>query len=57
LALDEQKENDEITNVGEFNFVVEKELIDSYGEFNIDYEDSWLRRGFHIMPGVGGSSC
>ena len=57
LALDEQKENDEVANVGGLNFLVEKDLTNTYGEFNIDYTNDWLRKGFHITPNKGGSSC
>lgn len=57
IALDEQKENDDVTNIGQYSFLVDKELIDTYGTFNVDYTNDWLRKGFHIVPNRGGSSC
>lgn len=57
IALDEQKENDDVTKIGEYNYLVDKELIETYGTFNVDYTNDWLRKGFHIVPNRGGSSC
>ena len=57
LALDESKDGDiQITSEG-FDFLVEEGLDGIYGEFTVDYSDSWLRKGFVVIPDVGGGSC
>ncbi len=57
LALEEPKEDEEVIASGDFNFVMDKELSDSYGKFTVDYSDNWMRRGFSIIPDRGGSTC
>lgn len=46
-----------MTKIGEYSYLVDKDLINIYGAFTIDYTDDWLRKGFHISPDRGGSSC
>lgn len=50
LALDEQKEGDSVTEVDGYTFVVEEDLLDVFSGFTIDYSDSWLKRGFNVVP-------
>ena len=57
IALDELKDGDEEVKIDDFNFLVGNDLNEGYGKFTIDYSDSWLKRGFNIMPDRGGSSC
>jgi len=58
MALDEQKQDDELTQVGEFKFVVDKDVKENYSGFYVDYSNEWLRRGFRINPiGEGSSHC
>lgn len=57
LALDELKEGDASVNVGEYTFLIEDYLTESFGSFTIDYSDNWLRKGFTIIPDRGTSSC
>jgi hypothetical protein len=40
-------------------FIVSKELLDQFGEFRVDFSDSWLRKGFVVEPSSfeGGGSC
>lgn len=57
IALDEQKENDDVTKIGEYSYLVDKDLLSTYGAFTVDYVDDWLRKGFHIVPNKGGASC
>lgn len=57
LALDELKEGDAKTEVGDFTFLLEEELVDNFGAFTIDYSDNWLRKGFSVVPDRGGSTC
>lgn len=58
LALDEPKEGDiKITSEG-YDFLVEEGLEEIYGSFTLDYSDSWLRKGFVVMPdGAAAPSC
>lgn len=57
LALDELKEGDESTKIGDYTFVLEGDLIESFDTFTVDYSDNWLRRGFTVTPDRGGASC
>lgn len=57
IALDEQKHGDKVQEIDELTFLVEEDLTDVYGSFTVDYSDSWLRKGFHVIPDVGGSTC
>lgn len=56
LALDERKDGDFETKVGNFTFLIENGLEESFGKFTVDYSDNWLRRGFTVIPdrAVGG---
>jgi len=56
LALDEQKENDEIYSEDGIDFVADKSLIDQYGGFKIDYSNFFLQRGFLVHPYSGPAS-
>ena len=56
LALDEQKENDEIYREGSVDFVTDKSLIEQYSGFKIDYSNFFLQRGFLIHPYNGPTS-
>ena len=56
LALDEQKENDEIYSENSVNFVADKNLIDQYKGFKIDYSSFFLQRGFLVYPYSGSAS-
>ena len=57
IALDEQKEGDEVIKVDEFTFVLDEDMKNNFSDFNIDYSNNWLRRGFQVSAGRGGSSC
>ena len=58
LALDEQKENDEIYSEDSVDFIVDKSLIDQYRGFKIDYSNFFLRRRFLVHPYSGlASTC
>nr|WP_236913543.1 hypothetical protein [Clostridium sp. Cult2] len=57
MALDELKEGDASIDVGEYTFLIEDYLTESFGAFTIDYSDNWLRKGFTIIPDRGVSSC
>jgi len=56
LALDEQKENDEIYSEDSVDFVADKNLIDQYKGFKIDYSNFFLQRGFLVHPYSGPAS-
>lgn len=57
LALDEQKDNDEVKEVEGFKILVDKDLTLSFNEFHIDYVNSWLRNGFQVYADGMSSSC
>lgn len=58
ITLDEVKDTnkDYSESVDKFNVLVEKDLISQYKNFKIDYSDSWMNKGFNVVPGAGGSS-
>ncbi len=57
LVLDEQKDNDYIEEIDGIKFVAGKEL-DRYKGFNIEYVNSFIRKGFVISPkGMPASTC
>ncbi len=56
LALDEQKENDEIYSEDSVDFVADKNLIDQHRGFKIDYSNFFLQRGFLVHPYSGAAS-
>lgn len=57
LALDEQKETDIKNTIGDFEFVVDKDLTSQYDEFAIDYVNDWLRKGFSISANGSTGGC
>jgi len=57
LALDEQKENDEIYSEDYVDFIADKNLIEQYRGFKIDYSNFFLQRGFSIHPYSGSASA
>lgn len=57
IALDEQKEKDYTQSHENVNYVVEEDLLKKYGNFEIDYVNSFLSKGFQVRPSSGGSSC
>lgn len=57
IALDEQKDRDEVIKVDDFTFLLDEDMRANFDDFNIDYSNNWLRRGFNIRAGRGGSSC
>ncbi len=50
IALDELKDGDVKSEVDNFTFIVEEELVDTFPSFTVDYSNSWLRRGFLVIP-------
>ncbi|NLJ98516.1 MAG: hypothetical protein GX320_04515 [Tissierellia bacterium] len=44
-------------DVGDYTFLIEEDLTESFGSFTIDYSDSWLRRGFSVIPDGRAGSC
>lgn len=57
LALDEPKENDVTYQVDDFTIVVEDLIDENFESFTIDYSNSWLRKGFMVIPDRKMSSC
>lgn len=59
IALDKAKDekNDYIEKVNNINVVIEKQILDQFKNFTIDYSNSWFNKGFTVFPGSGASSC
>lgn len=61
LALDEQKEEDTVVEIDGFTVVVETELIEQFGGFEIKFFDQGGQTGIFVEPVVkqegGCSSC
>ncbi|MCT4605010.1 MAG: hypothetical protein N4A64_02750 [Marinisporobacter sp.] len=41
----------------DLKMIVEKDLLDQFKNFKIDYSNGWFAKGFKIIAGVGGSDC
>jgi len=58
LALDEQKENDKNYSEDGIHIIADKNLIEQFKGFKIDYSNFFLMKGFSIYPHAGSaSSC
>lgn len=57
LAKAKDEDKDYFVKVNDINVVVEKDLMDSFKGFSIDYSSGWFNKGFTIIPGLGQSSC
>lgn len=57
LALDEQKENDIKSTVGDFEFIVDEDTTNQYNEFTVDFVKDWLRKGFRISANGNSGNC
>lgn len=53
LALEEPKDDDIKVEVNDLNFTVENGLGDTFNVLTVDYSDSWMKRGFSVIPGRG----
>ena len=51
IALDEQKDGDEVVKIDDFTFLLDKDMMNNFSDFNIDYSNNWLRRGFQVRAG------
>ncbi len=63
LSIDEKDENDFSVEVDGFTFLVEKELLDEFGGFSVEFFDQDGQRGIYVEPdikpqgGCAGCSC
>ena len=58
ITLDELKENDYHETFEEGKIVIEKDLLDIYGGFDVDYQKNWFSKGFYVRStGVKSSRC
>lgn len=57
ITLDRVKENDQTKEVEGINIIVEKDLVELYDGFDIDFLDSWIGKDFVVLPTKAGSSC
>lgn len=57
LVLDEQKESDKVFEEVGIKFIVGEDL-DQFEGFDVDYSNSFLRKGFTVsIMGFTGGSC
>lgn len=56
LALEEPKDDDIKVEVDNLNFTVEDGLSDTFDVLTVDYSDSWMKRGFSVVPGTGSNN-
>lgn len=54
LALEEPKDDDLKIEIDSLKFTVEDGLSDTFDVLTVDYSDGMLRRGFSVVPGIGG---
>lgn len=57
IALDEQNKEDITEDIDGITFLVDKNLSDQVGAFNVDYTKNWTGKGFRVTTGNGASSC
>lgn len=57
LALDEQKESDVTISADGFDFVIDDAIADMYSTFQVDYSNSWIRKGFVVTGDNIVSTC
>lgn len=61
MALDEQKENDQVEDLGSFKILAGEDLTKTLPEITIEYIDDHRGKGFSVKTGDGGcgdcSSC
>ncbi len=58
VALDERHDSDYEEEQNGAKIIVDKELLDIYKGFEIDFTESWFSKGFFVRPAAGMvSSC
>lgn len=57
IALDEQKEGDQVVEIDNLKFLLDEDMVNNFNEFNIDYSNNWLRKGFNVTADNSGSHC
>ena len=57
ITLDGVKENDQIKELDDIRIIVENDLLELYGGFDIDFLNSWIGKDFVVLSTKGGSNC
>lgn len=57
IALDEPKDEDQVIEIDNLKFLLDRDMVNNFSEFIIDYSNNWLRRGFYVTADRGGSQC
>lgn len=58
VTLDEKQDSDYLEEQEGIKFVVDTDLVERYGGFEVDYSMSWFAKGFLVRPSYGPvSSC
>lgn len=58
LSIDEKADEDIAVEVDDFTFIVEKALVDEFGDFEVKFFDQDGQRGIYVEPTVkAGGGC
>lgn len=57
ITLDGVKETDYKKELSNISIIVEKDLLELYGGFDIDFLDSWIGKDFVVLSTKGASNC
>lgn len=58
LSIDDKNENDIAVDVDDLTFVVEKDLVDQFGDFEVKFFDQDGQRGIYVeLANPGESGC
>lgn len=56
ITLDELKDNDYSQDFEDGKLVVDKELLEMFGGFEIDFQKNWFSKGFNVIPNKFGAA-
>lgn len=57
MALEELKDGDHMEEHSGLKIGVEKDFLEIYQGFEVDFKKNWFSKGFVVLPKVGRSRC
>lgn len=57
VVLDEQLEEDYLEDYKGIKFVVNKDILDQFGSFKVDFKSNMFRKAFVVTSEYGGGHC
>lgn len=57
LVLDELTDEDYLEEKKGYKFVVNEDILDNFGSFQIDFVSNFFRKGFVVSSEYGSGSC